>query len=354
VLSLALAEPGSPYEDILLATSSAAAAPEESIVPQGTGDLQSTTATSAPIHVLQLEHSQLEVVVADAPAAGTSYAAGAVAAPVFAPVDLSKVVDTSPPVLNMVGAVYMEVLEQEQFTDPGVIAHDNIDGSRLLPTASLQLCQLLQLSQAAHSASATSITSTARLEVGGVGYGTFNCTGPVPLLDTSKPTVVASGEDSGTISSHSSNTVYVISYNVRDAAGNAAVPLKRYVAVAARCASPERWCSDLAACSVNRVCSSALVHLALPAASSSSSGISGGSSSSNGGISSSSSVSNMDDEIIGVEAEWHLGWLLGSPSWKRKREYTPPIDKTPPRLKLLGKGNAAITTTGSPCLEGSA
>ncbi|WIA22837.1 hypothetical protein OEZ85_001227 [Tetradesmus obliquus] len=87
----------------------------------------------------------------------------------------------------------------------------------------------------------------------------------------------------------------------KDTAGNQATPVKRYVTITPRCAAPERWCADLSSCSFKGVCSKALA------------------------------------AAMGGAA---------SPAASAAR-YVPPADKTPPQLKLLGNGTAAVTPAGA-------
>jgi hypothetical protein len=68
-----------------------------------------------------------------------------------------------------------------------------------------------------------------------------------------------------------------------------------------RCAAPERWCADLSSCSYKGVCSKALA----------------------AAMGSSTSTSST------------------------AARYVPPVDKTPPQLKLLGTGTAAVTASGA-------
>ena len=344
MLDLQLAEPGAPFKSIL----AAAAASGGVISAVVTGDVQQTTAATgeaASIKVLQVDSSQLHVAVADAPAAG------AAPGPAYAAVDISKLVDTVPPVLAMVGPVYMEVVEQSGFSDPGVTAYDDIGGNRVLSSSTVQLCQWPGPAQGGLLAGDT---SSSRTDVSTTGPMSLVCSGTVAFVDTSTPTVAAT-DDGQSTSGSTSNQLYVIAYTARDAAGNAAMPLSRYVAVMPRCASPERWCADLNACSINRLCSSVLVPLAAPAGTGSSS------SSSNGGGAfavdslgaARSSSSSSDGRNADVKGVLDQGWLMGSGAWRWRRGYDPPVDRTPPSLKLRGKGNAAITTAGEEGADGS-
>jgi zinc transporter 1/2/3 len=55
-------------------------------------------------------------------------------------VDLSNVVDTTPPVISMLGDAFTTVLEGDRFTDPGVRVYDNIDGNSIATISRLLLC----------------------------------------------------------------------------------------------------------------------------------------------------------------------------------------------------------------------
>jgi len=109
-------------------------------------------------------------------------------------------------------------------------------------------------------------------------------------------------------SSSDASQVFVLTYTARDAAGNDALPLRRYVAVVPRCRSPERWCeveAGLTQCSSMGLCSKALSGLGAA----------------------SSSTSSKAAAAAAV--------------------YVPPVDRTPPRLRLLGSGTAAMTAAGA-------
>lgn len=144
---------------------------------------------------------------APAPGPVTSAASGAAAAapPTPPPVDLTKIVDTTPPTISLVGDPFMSVLQADKFADPGATAYDNIDGN-MQPAARLQLCR--------RPAGAESLPAS--------DNRTLSCGATLTALNTSLPTP--------------DSEVFVITYSARDAAGNRAAPLRRFVVVTARCA----------------------------------------------------------------------------------------------------------------------
>ena len=285
MLTLLVAKPGSSFADAL--TSSYTTSSSSS------GSTSTSAVVAVPaVQLVQVDVSQLQVVVA-APTSGS----GSPSVPLPPPIDLSKVVDNTPPLLSLLGSAYVEVPEQSPYTDLGASAYDNVDGNSILTRMRVQLCIRPTVLGPAGSPSPVSVDPTANFSV--------TCSATVAFVDTSKATANSSRADGG--------QVYVITYTAKDTAGNFAIPLRRYVTVVPRCNQPERWCAELSVCSVRGLCSSALAKLV----------DSGTSSSSSSTVSSGSSSSKV-----------------------AQAPYVPPVDRTAPRLKMLGSGMAGITATG--------
>eukprot|EP00775_Hariotina_reticulata_P011535 gene11535-11678_t len=220
-------------------------------------DASSTSSSSAPaIAVVSISAADLEVVTA-APQAGTPPA-----------VDLSAVVDTNPPVITLLGSPYMSIIQFDSFTDPGATVYDNIDGNSVPLVRHVQLCNWPSGIQTAPANDSRPLT----------------CFSELAMIDTTKPS--------------EKSAAFVITYSAQDQANNTAIPLRRYVVVQERCPEPERWCWDVSACSVMRVCL----------------------------------------RPVGT-------WSPGNQSVTAV--YVPPVDKTAPKLMLLGTGLAAMTSTGA-------
>jgi hypothetical protein len=119
-------------------------------------------------------------------------------------VDLSKILDTTPPVISLVGEPFMSVMQADKFSDPGATAYDNIDGN-MQPAARLQLCS--------RPAGADLLPAS--------DNRTLSCGATLSALNTSLPTP--------------DDQAFVITYSARDAAGNRAASMRRFVVVLARC-----------------------------------------------------------------------------------------------------------------------
>jgi hypothetical protein len=146
---------------------------------------------------VDIQASDLQVVVA-APVSGSN------AAPTPPPVDLNKIVDTSPPVITLAGSPYMSVLQADRFSDPGASAYDNIDGNSVKVVTRLQLCN-----------------RPSGIETGAANDSRpLTCGAALPAINATLPSM--------------SNATYVFTYTARDVAGNQAVPLRRYVVVTSR------------------------------------------------------------------------------------------------------------------------
>jgi zinc transporter 1/2/3 len=258
----------------------------------GAGNTGSSAATTA-VKVVDVDVSQLEVVVAAPPSgSAASNSNGSHTA-----VDLSKILDIRPPVITLLGLPYVEISEMSSYIDAGVTVYDDIDGSSVSSVSRISLCTRpralgpipkdfpydISIDPNSLNASDASILSCSRTSVA--------------VVNTTAPTFNASSNDGG--------SVYVYTYTAKDTAGNQAAPLRRYVAVLPRCSPPERWCEreGLTACSMKGLCSRGLAALG-----------------STGGQAAASIVAAM--------------------------KYVPPVDRTPPKLRLLGSGVAAITATG--------
>jgi hypothetical protein len=149
------------------------------------------------INVINIQAADMEVVVS-APASNTTGTNTVV--------DLTKIVDTTPPVITMVGDSYLPVLQAERFTDPGVRVYDNVDGNIISAIARLQLCARPAGELRAIPANDTKALARCGLQLASVS------------------TTLLSRD----------NETHVVTYTARDAAGNRAVPLRRFVLVTAR------------------------------------------------------------------------------------------------------------------------
>lgn len=196
VSSCSVAIPGRPVADLVSYTSKSAGG-------GSTTGGASSNATAA-VTIVDLSANDLQVVVA-APAAAAAASNGS-AAPTPAPINLAKIVDTTPPVITMSGSSYMPVTQLDIFTDPGVTVYDNIDGNSLAAVTRLQLC-----TRPAANLSTLAANDTTALA---------GCGQQLAVLNTSVPS--------------RSNETYVLTYTARDLAGNPAVPLRRYVTVKAK------------------------------------------------------------------------------------------------------------------------
>lgn len=175
----------------------AAASGNSSSSSTSTSGSKATGTASAPLRVVDIQVSDLQVVVA-APVSGSSTAATP------PPVDLSKIVDTLPPVITLAGNAYVSVLQAERFMDPGVSAYDNIDGNSVTVITQMQLCNRPSGIEAAVATDSRPLT----------------CGAALPTINTAVPSA--------------SNATFVLTYTARDAAGNQAVSLRRYVVVSYR------------------------------------------------------------------------------------------------------------------------
>ena len=159
------------------------------------GTTASTSGTNlSSISVVSIATSDLAVVV---PQSTTTIA-------LPPPVDLSKIVDKTPPVISLIGAAYMAVLQADTFTDPGTTAYDNVDGNNVNVISRLQLCARPTGIETANATDNRALT----------------CGSALAAVNTSQPS--------------QTNETYVLTYSARDAAGNQAVPLRRYVVVNSR------------------------------------------------------------------------------------------------------------------------
>ncbi|WIA22988.1 hypothetical protein OEZ86_009906 [Tetradesmus obliquus] len=163
-----------------------------------TAPSSSTGTTSTTLRVVDIQASQLQVVVAT-PISGSNSST-----PTPPPIDLSKIIDTSPPVITLSGSPYMSILQADRFSDPGATAYDNIDGNGVTVITRLQLCSRPSGIESAAATDSRRLT----------------CGAALPLINTLLPTA--------------SNATFVFAYTARDVAGNQAVPLRRYVVVTSR------------------------------------------------------------------------------------------------------------------------
>jgi len=156
-----------------------------------TSSTSASSSSSAPaIAVVSINAADLEVVTA-APQADTPPA-----------VDLSALVDTTPPVITLLDSPYMSVIQFDPFTDPGATVYDNIDGNSVPLVRQVQLCARPSGIQTA-------------------------------LANDSRPLACVLGALNTTTPSQDNET-FVISYSAIDQAKNKASPLRRYVVVTAK------------------------------------------------------------------------------------------------------------------------
>jgi hypothetical protein len=98
----------------------------------------------------------------------------------------------------------MTVLQADRFIDPGATAYDNIDGNSVTVGARLQLCNRPSGIETAAANDSRQLT----------------CGAALPAINATQASA--------------SNATFVLTYTARDAAGNQAVPLRRYVVVMSR------------------------------------------------------------------------------------------------------------------------
>lgn len=149
-------------------------------------------AAAAPVRIVELDTSVMTV---------------AMQAPADAPkplVDMTAIVDTTPPVITLRGEPFVQVVQGTSYSDAGAAVFDNMDGNALQARSRLALC---------------------RRPMGAQEWATDS---RAPLACNSTVfAAVATGEPSG-------EWVWVYTYNAKDAAGNAAAPLRRLVEVTSR------------------------------------------------------------------------------------------------------------------------
>jgi hypothetical protein len=124
-------------------------------------------------------------------------------------VDMSQVVDTEAPRLTLLGDVMVQLMQTEPYEDAGATVGDNIDGNTVTIRRTIQLCTREEWMETATAATNTSLVCSNTI---------------LAAVQTSLPLVTASGVEQ----------VYVITYTARDAAGNQAAPVRRYIGVVAR------------------------------------------------------------------------------------------------------------------------
>lgn len=163
--------------------------------------------TAPAVTVVNIQASELEVQVAAPVVAGLG---GPPPPPAPAPVDLSKLVDTMPPSLKLDGEALVSVRQGDRYSDAGATAYDNIDGISVRIITRYALC--LRPEGGLDAAAPPAPEDTRQLACG-PSLSSINSSAPL-----------------------NENETYVVTYSARDAAGNAAPPVRRYVLVTARCA----------------------------------------------------------------------------------------------------------------------
>jgi hypothetical protein len=155
-----------------------------------------STTAAAPLSVVNIQAAELEVVVTPSTTAPSSSIA----------VDISKVVDTTSPVITLTGGAYVPVLQLDRFVDPGFRAYDHVDGNSVSVISRLQLC-----ARPTGDLQTIRANDTRALALCGAQLASINTTAP-----------------------SRDNETFVVTYTARDSAGNQAAPLRRYVTVTAR------------------------------------------------------------------------------------------------------------------------
>jgi hypothetical protein len=164
-------------------------------------------APTVSVQIVTIDTSILTVAIPP-PDATTGGASAVVVPPAL---DLSTIRDTEPPVLTLNGAPYITVMQTSAFADPGTAAFDNIDGSFVSPRSKLAVCRKPD------GAEALPANDTRLLTCNATAYAAVNTSLLTP------------------------GWVWVYMYTAKDAAGNAAAPLRRYVEVTSRWGSPISW-----------------------------------------------------------------------------------------------------------------
>jgi len=165
-----------------------------------TGAETTTLAPSLNVQIVNIDTSVLSVAI---PPAVDSSGAAIIATPA---VDLSRVVDAEPPVLTLRGPAYVKVLQATGYAEQGASAFDNLDGSGVQPRSQLGVCRRPA------AAELWTAGDTRVLACNSSVFAAVNTSWVVP------------------------GWVWVYTYSARDAAGNKALPVRRIVEVASRCA----------------------------------------------------------------------------------------------------------------------
>ena len=151
------------------------------------------SAAPAAVQIVNIDTSVLSVVIQ--PAAGAPKPL----------VDITAIVDKTPPVISLKGTPFVQVLQATPYTDAGATAFDNIDGNNVQVRSRLAVCRRPAGAEKwAADGPATQLACNSSV------YATVNTSDP------------------------SGDWVWVFTYAAKDAAGNAAVSLRRLVEVAPR------------------------------------------------------------------------------------------------------------------------
>ncbi|GFR47550.1 hypothetical protein Agub_g9275, partial [Astrephomene gubernaculifera] len=227
--------------------------------------------------------------------------ASAAAASASTPMTLPTAVLASPPLLTLVGEPYMEVLEQNTFTDPGAFVFDSVDGFSMDVRVAVRLCVrqpgLSQLMYDVNSAAATastanngnngsaaisvaSLTAAASAAAQAAPPAVFNCINTTSLSYGASIATTGGNATSGgstiigiysvgavTLNTSIPNTasrMYLLSYSAVNSRGIAAAPRHRAVIVQPRCdtSAGEFWCVARSACSVGGSCNASFTAVA--------------------------------------------------------------------------------------------
>jgi hypothetical protein len=222
-------------------------------------------------------------------------------------------VDKQPPVITLTGQGYVELPEMSWYTDAGATVVDNIDGSSIETRMRIQLCARPSWLPPWDPRGVPEDLVVKPSDTRGLSCSSI----PLALVDTSWPTVNSTTPGGGRL--------YVLTYTARDAAGNVAAPLRRFVAVVPRCRVGERWCPredpTSTGCSIQGLCSPVLAAIA---------------------ASQNRSSQQAANQLLLQQQQASAAAGGSGPGVA----VTSSVDRKPPRLQLLGTGKAAITPQG--------
>ncbi|GIM03190.1 hypothetical protein Vretimale_7995 [Volvox reticuliferus] len=188
---------------------------------------------------------------------------------------------SSPPVITILGELYIEILETDTLTDPGAYAYDSIEGFNVDLRVTVRVCAhtsnldviMYDIDAAASTASAigtparngTSVAAAAVAAAQVAPPSNFNCQSNTSSNSSSGQLTVypAGGLTINGSAINAITQIYLLSYSAVNSRAVAATPRYRAVIVKPRCntANGEFWCPALSACSVGGSCNSILAAL---------------------------------------------------------------------------------------------